>query len=117
MKFLAHLIAVLLLSWLLQSFLPWWTMAVGAFATGLFFRQSGFLSFLAGLLGVGLLWFLVAWYSDSSTDSILSEKVAGIFPTKTVGSLLIVTAFIGGLVGGLASMTGGIISYRKSVKY
>ncbi|HMJ67935.1 MAG TPA: hypothetical protein VK508_03535 [Cyclobacteriaceae bacterium] len=117
MKFLAHLIAVLLLSWVLQSFLPWWTMAVGAFATGLFFRQSGFQSFLAGLLGVGLLWFLMAWYSDASTSSILSEKVAGIFPTKTVGLLRLVTAFIGGLVGGLASMTGGIISYRRRVKY
>jgi hypothetical protein len=117
MKFLAHFVAVLLLSWILQSFLPWWTMAVGAFATGLFFRQDGFRSFLAGLLGVGLLWFLVAWYVDASTDSILSGKIAGIFPTKTVGLLLIVTAFIGGLVGGLASMTGGIISNRRKTKY
>lgn len=117
MKFLAHFVVVLLLTWMLQSFLPWWTMAIGAFATGLFFRQSGFMSFLAGLLGVGLLWFAVAWYSDSSTNSILSSKVAGIFPTKTVGLLLLVTAFIGGLVGGLASMTGGIISYRRKSKY
>jgi hypothetical protein len=117
MKFLAHFIVVLLLSWLVQSFLPWWTMAVVAFATGLFFKQGGSRSFLAGLLGVGLLWFVVAWYSDSSTNSILSEKVAGIFPTKTIGLLLLVTAFIGGLVGGLASMTGGVISYRRKNKY
>lgn len=117
MKFLAHFVVVLLLSWMLQSFLPWWTMAIGAFATGLYFRHGGFLSFLAGLLGVGLLWFGMAWYSDSSTNSILSERVAGIFPTKTVGLLLLVTGFIGGLVGGLASMTGGIISYRKKGKY
>jgi hypothetical protein len=117
MKFLAHFVAVLLLSWMLQSFLPWWTMAVGAFATGLYFRQNGFMSFFAGLLGVGLLWLGMAWYSDASTSSILSEKVAGILPTKTVGLLLVVTAFIGGLVGGLASMTGGIISQKKKIKY
>jgi hypothetical protein len=117
MKFLAHLIVVLLLCWMLQAFLPWWTMAIGAFATGLFFRQGGWKSFLAGLLGVGLLWYLMSWYTDASTDSILSGKVAGILPTKTAGVLMIVTAFIGGLVGGLASMTGGIIGYRKKLKY
>lgn len=117
MKFLIHLVVVLLLSWILQSFLPWWTMAIGAFATGLYFRQNGVLSFFAGLLGVGLLWYGMAWYADSSTNSILSEKMAAILPTKTVGMLLLVTAFIGGLAGGLASMTGGIISYRRRSRY
>jgi hypothetical protein len=97
--------------------MPWWTMAIGAFATGLFFRQSGFMSFLAGLLGVGVLWFAMMWYIDSSTASILSTKVTAIFPTKTVGMLMLFTAFIGGLVGGLASMTGGLISYRKKSRY
>lgn len=117
MKFGAHVIVVVLLSFLLQSFLPWWTMAVGAFATGLFFRQDGVRSFLAGLLGIGLLWFAMAWYLDSSTGSILTSKVAAIFPTKTVGLLLLITAVIGGLVGGFASMTGGIIAYKGKNKY
>lgn len=117
MKFGAHVIVIVLLSFLLQSFLPWWTMAVGAFATGLFFRQGGVRSFLAGLLGVGLLWLGMAWYLDSSTGSILTSKVAAIFPTKTVGLLLLITAVIGGLVGGFASMTGGIIAYKGKNKY
>lgn len=117
MKLIAHIIAVLLISWLLQTFLPWWTMAIGAFATGLFFRQNGYRSFLAGLVGVGLLWFGMVYFIDSSTGSILSSKVAAIFPTKTVGLLMMITAVIGGLVGGFASMTGGIISYRKKSKY
>jgi hypothetical protein len=117
MKIIFHIIAVLLLSWLLQTFLPWWTMAIGAFATGLMFQQNGFRSFLAGLVGVGLLWFLMAWYLDSSTDSILSSRVAAIFPTKTVGLLILVTAIIGGLVGGLASMTGGVIAHKRKSKY
>lgn len=117
MKFFAHLIVVLLLSWLLQTFLPWWTMAIGAFAVALVFQQSGFKSFLAGLLGVGLLWYIMAWYLDSSTDSVLSSRVAAIFPTKTVGLLMLVTALLGGLVGGFASLTGGLISYRRKSKY
>jgi len=117
MKFIVHVIVILLFSLILQTFLPWWTMAVGAFAAGFYFRQDGYRSFLAGLLGVGLLWLMMAWYIDASTDSILTSKVAAIFPTKTVGSLILVTAIIGGIVGGLASMTGGLISYRKKAKY
>lgn len=117
MKFFSHILVVLLLSLALQAFLPWWTMAIGAFLTGLFFRQSGVLSFFAGLFGVGLLWFGVAFYIDASTDSILTTRVAGLLPTKTVGLMMLLTSFVGGLVGGLASMTGGIISHRKKPRY
>lgn len=117
MKLIAHIFAVLIVSWLLQTFLPWWTMAIGAFVTGLLFGQGGFRSFVAGLLGVGLLWFAMAYYIDSSTGSILSSKVAAIFPTKTVGLLIFVTALIGGLVGGFASMTGGVIAHKRKNKY
>ena len=117
MKFVSHLIAVLLLSWLLQSFLPWWTMAIGAFAIGLVFRQSGFLSFLAGLLGVGLLWYAMAWHVNSSADSVLGGKVALIFSAQSAGFLMIGTALVGGLVGGLASMTGGLVLYKRKAKY
>jgi hypothetical protein len=117
MKFVAHVIAVLLISLILQLFLPWWTLAIGAFATGLIFRQNGLMSFLAGLSGVGLLWFGMADYLHLSTDGILSEKIAAIFPTKTVGALLFITGLIGGLVGGFASMTGGLIAYKKRYKY
>ncbi len=117
MKFLIQVILIALLSLLLQSFLPWWTMAVGAFIVGLLFQENGYKSFLAGLLGVGLLWFAAAYFIDASSDSILSVRVAGILPTKTVGTLLIVTALVGGLVGGLATMTGGIISSRPKKKY
>ncbi|MEJ0030726.1 MAG: hypothetical protein WDO15_10310 [Bacteroidota bacterium] len=115
MKFILQVIAVLLISWLLQSFLPWWLMAVGAFVIGVLFRQSGLMSFLAGLLGVGLLWFAMAYISSGGSD--LAERVAAILPTKTVGVLLIVTALIGGLVGGFASMTGGLITYKKKARY
>ena len=116
MKFIAQVVIIVLVSWLLQSFLPWWTMAIGAFLIGFFFRQSGFVSFLAGLLGVGLLWYVVA-YMNSSAGGDLAIKVAAMLPTKTVGVLLIVTAFIGGLVGGFASMAGGLITYHKKAKY
>jgi hypothetical protein len=115
MKFFAQVIVVALISWLLQSFFPWWSMAIGAFVVGVIFRQSGFMSFLAGLIAVGLLWWVMAYIN--SGDSDLAVRVAAILPTKTVGILLVFTALVGGLVGGIASMSGGLITNKKKARY
>jgi len=117
MKFAAQTIAVALVGGLLQYFFPWWTMAIGAFVVGFLFANSGWRSFFAGLLGVGLLWFAMSFFIDSQTQSILTEKVAKLFPTKTVPLLFLFTAFIGGLVGGFASLTGSVLSYRKKSRW
>lgn len=117
MKFALQVVVTLLLCWLLQSFLPWWTLAIGAFIVGYLFSENGFKSFLAGLLGVGLLWAALSYYIDYSTGSGLAAKVALLFPTKTVPLLIVITALVGGLVGGFASMTGALITYRKKRKW
>jgi hypothetical protein len=117
MKFVAQTIVVALVGGLLQYFFPWWTMAIGAFAVGFLFANSGWRSFFAGLLGVGLLWFAMSFYIDSQTQSILTEKVAKLFPTKTVPLLFLLTSFIGGLVGGFASLTGSVLSYRRKSRW
>jgi hypothetical protein len=116
-KFITQTIAIALIAALLQYFLPWWTIAIGAFAVGFLFAESGWRSFLAGLLGIGLLWFAVAFFIDMQTQSILTDKVARLFPTKTVPLLLLLTSLIGGLVGGFASLTGSILTYRKRSRW
>lgn len=113
MKFTFQLIAVVLVAFVLQSFLPWWSMAVGAFLVGAAFANKGWLSFLAGFLGVALLWLGMAFYFDRVTASLLSAKVAQLFPTKTVPLLFLLTAVVGGLVGGFASLTGSLLTYKK----
>ena len=102
MKFFIHLIATLVICYVLQSFLPWWTMAVGAFTVAYLFGNNGFSSFAAGFLGVGLLWIGFAFYVDVLTDSILTEKINRLLPVNS----FILTLLIGGLLGGFASLTG-----------
>jgi len=102
MKFLFQILAVVIVCFLLQSFLPWWSMAVGSFAMGYLFNNGGSKSFLAGVLGVGLLWFTMSYYIDQTTHSILSEKVGKLLPVNP----FLLTALIGGLVGGLSALTG-----------
>ena len=84
-------------------------MAVGSFALGYLFENKGFHSFSAGFLGVGLLWLGMAMFIDVSTQSILTEKINRLLPLN----VFILTTLIGGLVGGLASLTGSLMSDRR----
>ena len=112
MRLLLQIIAVLTVGFLLQTFLPWWTMAIGVFVIGYLFAHSGWKSFFAGFIGISLLWFTVGFYIDHESQSILTEKVARLFPTQTVPLLFLLTALVGGLVGGMASLTGAVLSYK-----
>lgn len=109
MNFLKQTLFTVAICFILQYFLPWWTLVIGAGIGGYMFGNGGGMSFLSGLLGVGLLWLVMAMLIDVQTQSILTEKVAKIFPTKIPGLLFLVTAIIGGLPGGFAAMTGAMI--------
>lgn len=117
MKLLLHILILIIVTFILQSFLPWWSMAIGAFAIAYGFAHSGIKSFLAGFIAIGLVWLGLAIYIDVASASILTTKVAQLFPTKTVPLLFVLTVFIGGLVGGMASLTGAILSYRPRKKW
>ena len=113
MNFLKQTLFTIGLCFILQYFLPWWTLALGAFVGGYVFANNGWISFLSGLLAVGLLWFSMALFIDIQTQSILTEKVARIFPTKTPALLFLLTAIIGGLPAGFAALTGSLVKSRR----
>lgn len=109
MNFLKQTLFTIAICLLLQYFLPWWTLVLGAMGAGYWFNNKGWVSFLAGMVGVGLLWLFTALLIDMQTQSILTEKVARLFPTKTPGLLFLLTAIIGGLPGGFAALTGSFL--------
>jgi hypothetical protein len=104
MKFGIQLLATVIICFILQSFLPWWTMAVGAFAVAYLMGNKGFPSFLAGFLGVAVLWIGMAFYIDALSNSILTEKINRLLPINA----FLATLIVGGLVGGFASLTGSL---------
>ena len=108
MKFIYQIIITALIAFVLQSFLPWWTMAIAAAGIGYYFNTKGLISFAAGFLGVGLLWLGMALFIDVTTHSILTEKINRILPLNSV----VLTALIGGIVGGFASLTGALIKSK-----
>ena len=105
MKFLIHIILIIIVTFLLQSFLPWWTLAIGAFVVSFMMGNKGVNSFFAGFLAVGLLWLGLSFYIDFTTESILTEKLNRLLPLNS----MLLTFLIGGLVGGLSSLTGALL--------
>ena len=112
MKFIVSLLLTALLSFTAGLYLPWWTIALCAFIVSVLILQQPFKAFLAGFSGVFLLWLIFSWSIDSANNQILSHKIAQIFPVGGVSFLLIlVTALVGGLVGGLAALSGSYLRF------
>ena len=107
MKFLTQIIFIAALTAVLQLIFTWWTAAIAAFVIGLIINQTGGRAFLAGFAAIGLLWLLHALIISLGNDGILAGRVIGLFPLPHSSFLLIlITAIIGGLVGGFGALTG-----------
>jgi len=106
LKFLIKIGFTAILAYLFQQMFPWWSIAIASFLISFIISSNGFSSFISGFLGIGLLWFLFATRIDMLTESILTNRVAGIFSLPNGFLLILVTAIIGGLVGGFGALTG-----------
>ena len=113
MKLIVAIILTALLCFVGGLYFPWWSIAIAAFLTALLVPQFAGKAFLAGFLGVFILWAFLAWWIDMKNHGILSKKVAEIFPLGGSSVLIILdTAIIGALVGGLAAMSGSYLRSR-----
>lgn len=113
--FFIKLISIIVLSFVLTLFLPWYMPFVVCFVVGLLLSNHKGNNFIAGLLGVGLFWFVYAFYLDINNQHVLSSKIALLFSDKlhtdiTSGVLVMVTTFLGAILGGLSAMAGAMIS-------
>jgi hypothetical protein len=106
MKFLIIVIVIGILTVLFEQFLPWWSIAIAAFSGGLIFKSKGINAFLAGALGVGLVWLWVSWRIDYLTGSILTDKIARLFQMENKDLLIALTVLLGSIVGAFSAWTG-----------
>ncbi|MFN8238683.1 MAG: hypothetical protein U0T77_10990 [Chitinophagales bacterium] len=126
--FLVKFFSILLLSFTLSLFFPWYTPFIICFIVGLILSNKPGNNFLAGLLAIGLFWLGYALLLDIRNKHILSSKIALLFSNSlktdiTGGVLLMITTFMGALLGGLSCMAGAMIiddgsrkRLRKAVK-
>jgi hypothetical protein len=110
MRFLIQLLVITILASIFELFLPWWSIALAAFIGGYFFPTR--INFIAGFLSIAILWSIMAIIIEISAAAPLTERVAAIFKLSKP-LLFVVTAVLGGLVGGFAAMAGGSLRPEK----
>lgn len=93
------------LAYVLGLCLPYWSLSLAALLVGFLIHPGGWRAFVAGLLGAGLLWGILAWSADSANAHILATRIGTLFSTSATGMVLI-TAALGGLLGGLGVLVG-----------
>lgn len=107
-------LVILILSFICSYFLPWWFMAVVGFVAAYFFGKKPGKAFLSGFLAVFFAWSLLALFKSIPNDNILATRVAHLMQLPNWILLLIVTGITGGLVGGMAALSGALT--RKAFK-
>ncbi len=111
MRFLLSTALIALCTLAATWWMPWWTLAVvsAIFCFALEPRRA----FWAGFLGVFLLWLSVGLARSVPNEHILSTRMAGVFKLPHWSMYLIVSALLGGLIGGLAGWSG--VALRKAL--
>lgn len=111
MKYILGIIGMILAGLLVAQFLPWWSAVLVCFIAGAVMNMNGWQSFLCGLFAIFLLWGLSAGWDFHNGSYIIANRMGTLLGGVSGVALMLVTALIGGLLGGLSTMTGGY--FRK----
>jgi len=109
MRFWLFVLLIALLAAVAEQFLPWWSVAVVAFVVSAFANPKPGRAFRAGFCGIGLCWLVAALLHDIANEHILSTRMAALFHLPNYALFIVVTVFVGGLVGGLSAWAGALI--------
>ncbi len=104
---------ILIFAFILNLFLPWWSIAIPGVVFGYLFKEKAVASFLWGFLALFLLWGGQALYIHVANDGIMSGRIAEMLGVGSPLIVVLITAVLGGFVSGLATMTGSLANQKK----
>ena len=100
--------------WIVSLFLPWWTLFIPAIVLGAVFFERSFQAFLIGFFSLFAAWAIQVIYIDIANESILSGRIAEMIGVNQGWIVILITSFIGGLIGGMGTMLGS--QFRQLVR-
>ena len=109
MRFLVIILIIAVVAGLIEWVAPWWSVAIVAGIAGAMSRLSPGKAFLAGFCGIALLWLFFALWRDIPNHHILSTRMAQLFNVPSYLLFIVVTSLVGGIIGGLAALSGRLI--------
>ena len=114
MKFIASIFLTALLSFVICLYLDWWAIAIAAFVVAILIHQEPAKSFLTGFIALLLLWGGLSWWIDIKNEHVLSHRLAAVLPFGgSAFVMILVTALMGALVAGFASLAGSYARKKK----
>ncbi len=110
-KNILNLVGTFVLSLVLSLFLPWWSIMLAAFITGIVISLKKAAVFFIPFVAVFLYWAIYCYVLSSANDFILAKKISELL---TIGGnpylLILVTGLIGGIAAGLSGILGKQVS-------
>ena len=100
-------------AWMLGLFLPWWSLALSCLFLGGWLGDKGSTAFTNGFAGIGSLWLMQTLYVHIANDGLLTSRIADLFSLPHPLLVMVVTVIIGGLAGGISTLTGYL--FRKAL--
>lgn len=95
--------------WIVSLFLPWWTLLIPAVVLGATLFDHSVSAFLTGFISLFAAWSVQVLYINIANESILSERIAEMLGVGQSWLVILITACIGGLIGGLGTLLGSQI--------
>jgi|AntRauTorcE11897_2_1112592.scaffolds.fasta_scaffold00048_39 hypothetical protein len=102
-------VLILISAFILNLLLPWWSIVIPGLVFGYYFNEKALTSFGLGFLALFSLWGGQALYIHIANEGILSTRIAEMLQIGSPLLVVLITGFLGGLVSGLATLTGSLI--------
>ncbi|MEO9887545.1 MAG: hypothetical protein ABJR05_08930 [Balneola sp.] len=103
------LILLIITAYLINLILPWWGIAITGLILGFQMKPSSGKAFGIGFLALFLLWGGQAFYIHVANDGVLSTRIAEMLGVGSPILVVLITGVIGGVVSGLAVLSGGLL--------
>lgn len=118
MKLIIRILLIASMAYLFSFYLPWWIVMIVSGIVSAIIYSSGVSAFIAGFLGVGVVWFGYSFLLDYADESFFSNKIIELFPFENSIMLILISGVIGGLAGGFGALVGhtfrGLFEKKKS---
>lgn len=102
------LILLIITGYLINIVLPWWGIAITGLILGFQMKPKPGAAFGYGFLALFLLWGGQALYIHFANDGILSTRIAEMLGVGSPYLVVLITGVLGGLVSGLAVLSGAL---------
>ncbi len=103
---IVNIFVIAVLGFIFEQSLPWWSVAIPAFAVCAGRSKSVKEAALTGLSGVGILWLVTAMLIHFQSGGILTRRIAAMFSVHWSFAVIMLTALIAAIVGGLGGISG-----------